>query len=225
MTNKVVNLIINKLQESILNLLIFINFDFEKKWSYIDPVKGWLSKQESFILFLFAKIVNDNIIEIGSYEGKSTLSLALGTNNNVYAVDPHSGDKSEVEKHLKIDTFNMFLSNTKHLRNIFPIKLKSSEAAVLFDQGLAGLLFIDGWHSEEEVTKDIINWKYHMKENYVVIFDDWQDSEVSNAIKLNIDVIPPFFGTIGKFAIFSNLDSIKLSLLRFLFNQKTDFKK
>jgi hypothetical protein len=64
-----------------------------------------------------------------------------------------------------------------------------------------------------------------MQENYVVIFDDWQDSEVSNAIKLNIDVIPPFFGTIGKFAIFSNLDSIKLSLLRFLFNQKTDFKK
>ena len=56
MTNKVVNLIINKLQESILNLLIFINFDFEKKWSYIDPVKGWLSKQESFILFLFAKM-------------------------------------------------------------------------------------------------------------------------------------------------------------------------
>jgi hypothetical protein len=223
--NKVFNLIIKKLKESICSILIFVDIDFKKKWIHIEPVKGWLSKQESYILFLLAKIVNNNIIEIGSYEGKSTLSMALGTNWKVFAIDPHSGDKSEVEKHLKVDTFDRFLNNTKHLRNIVPIKLKSSEAATLFNQGLASLLFIDGWHSEEEVTKDITNWKPHMRENYVVIFDDWQDSEVGNAIKNSIDLIPPFLGTIGKLAIFSNLDLVRLDLLGLLFNQKVDFKK
>ena len=46
------------------------------------------------------------IVEIGSYQGKSTISMAAGaqTGVSIVAIDPHTGDISEVVAGIKVDT-------------------------------------------------------------------------------------------------------------------------
>lgn len=93
---------------------------FTRAWASIDSVDGWLPKREGELLFHLASLVasNEAIVEIGSYCGRSTSALALGTGcraNAVYAVDPHTGCKSQVEAGLIVDTFATFIGNLQRL--------------------------------------------------------------------------------------------------------------
>src|SRR5450631_4252194 len=70
--------------------------EFRKVWPLIDPVEGFLAQEEAQWLFNTALDVPDgsNLLEVGSYKGRSTCSLALGcrgTNKRVFAVDPFDG--------------------------------------------------------------------------------------------------------------------------------------
>ena len=62
---------------------------------HISNIGGWLQKEEALFLYKLAQEVQGGlkIVEIGSYEGKSTISLALGAGSNVQviAIDPHTG--------------------------------------------------------------------------------------------------------------------------------------
>jgi hypothetical protein len=129
----------------------------------IDSVDGWLSRREAELLFVLAGSVPASrvIVEIGSYCGRSTAALGFGLGHraqSLYAVDPHTGDRSQVEAGMSVDTFDTFLGNIDRLglRDVVvPIRALSVEAATAYDGPEIGLLFVDGWHSKEAVIEDV----------------------------------------------------------------------
>jgi pyrrolidone-carboxylate peptidase len=110
-------------------------------------IPGWLSKREEKLLAYFAAKTPGLIVEIGSYQGKSTVAMARVTKNKIYAIDPH---------YLK--SYKKFLANTKKYKNIIPIKKTSEKANINWKLPIA-LLHIDGNHEYEFVKQDImVSW-------------------------------------------------------------------
>ncbi|CAN2039834.1 hypothetical protein GMMP15_1490018 [Candidatus Magnetomoraceae bacterium gMMP-15] len=107
----------------------------------IKKVDGWLTHKEGLFLYTLAKDnpLDGDIIEIGSWKGKSTICLSLGAkesskNNKVYAIDPHTGS-NEHKEYLgeNIWTYEEFLNNIK-MANIDDVVIplvKTSEQAKL----------------------------------------------------------------------------------------------
>lgn len=188
----------------------------------IENIDGWMSKTECALLYLVSKSVtcapNDVFVEIGSYEGKSSICIASGMNPGVklLCVDPHTGDRSQVEKGLKVDTFQNFLKNIKNANlheRIIPIVNLSVQAAIEFEkknQNIS-LLFIDGWHSQVAVEQDITMWMKYFQNYQTVIFDDFPDPEVQAGIAAQLDALPPLLGSEGKIVVYSNDPSLRRS--------------
>jgi hypothetical protein len=69
---------------------------FRRFWPLVDSVEGWLLASEGNWLFNSARSLPNraNLVEIGSYKGRSTCCLALGCRDSerrVYAVDSFDG--------------------------------------------------------------------------------------------------------------------------------------
>src|ERR1700716_775047 len=70
--------------------------EFGQTWPLIDSIGGWLPKDEAEWLFNSARSVPEptNLVEIGSYKGRSTCCLALGCRNTkkrIFAIDSFDG--------------------------------------------------------------------------------------------------------------------------------------
>ena len=122
---------------------------------------------EGRALYKLAKETKSNIVEIGSWKGRSTIWLAKGyeegySKGHVYAVDPHqSTDTHSKEK--ESNTFKDFSRNiiSARVENIVaPLVMTSVEAARKLGKERVeiGLVFIDGSHELEEVYKDFNSW-------------------------------------------------------------------
>lgn len=147
----------------------------------IEDIDGWLTEAEGLFLYETAKMIkpDDVIVEIGSWEGKSTICLGKGTQDggktSVYAVDPHTGS-SEHRKIVDypIDTYNKFADNVKNAgvaRYIRPIRLTSEEASKDFHKPI-GFLFIDGAHEFKWVNLDYKLWFPKVMEGGTIAFHD-----------------------------------------------------
>ena len=206
---------VNRLSLLIYHQLQKRNKNWIRVWGLVDKTKGWLSKDEAFLLYCLAKKVapNKNIVEIGSYEGRSTIALAEGVKPAVfvYAIDPHTGDRSEIEAGLTIDTWSNFQTNTQGYECIRAIRKFSVDATQ--DIGIAEieLIFIDGWHSEEAVNEDIHSYLPFAAEEFTIVFDDWSHPEVKAGIKKNLKYLPPLIGIIGKDLVFSSQKTLRRS--------------
>jgi len=214
----------------ILRILFFPKIKVENEFKVlynkkIDQIKGWLSFEESFLLYSSARAImpNESVIEIGSYEGRSTVALGLGFKKKridsgqiVYSIDPHTGDISEVQKGIEIDTWNNFIFNVNNfdLQDVItPIRLTSDSAVTHLAGVKAGLLFIDGWHSYEAVRSDIDNYLPLTTPHSIVIFDDWRQPEIFKAILEAIQYLPDLLGFVGKDLVFSNSEKFSKSRL------------
>ncbi|MBI5873354.1 MAG: class I SAM-dependent methyltransferase [Candidatus Omnitrophica bacterium] len=109
------------------------------------------------------------IVEIGSFKGKTTVSLAYGSKLNrrekVWAVDPQR-DPAVKE---------VFLKNITSARmedHIIPV-FKTSEEAVKDFSGPIRLLFIDGCHEYEFVKRDIMLWKDRLIDGGIIALHDY----------------------------------------------------
>ncbi len=211
-----------------------MDISFREVWKNLSGIQGWLSYIESYTFFKLSKSlsVDGTIVEIGSYEGRSTVAFASGarTGVKIFAIDPHTGDKTQVEAGLQIDTFAKFLRNTQDFPSIIPIRKLSVEARGDVGERAINILFVDGWHSEIAVTEDIFTWTPLCTVDSVIIFDDFGQPEVERAIQKNLCKLPPVWGKIGKDLIFSSnpkiSQSVYFNLLRILTPKKVkeDFK-
>jgi MMP 1-O-methyltransferase len=118
------------------------------------------------------------VLEIGSYQGKSTLYLAAGAREHkqaVVTVDHHRGseehqpgweyhDPGLVDKTGRIDTLPG-LRETLHKAgledDVVVVVARSQLLATVWNQPL-GLLFIDGGHTEEQAQADYESWSRHV---------------------------------------------------------------
>ena len=148
----------------VFKLYIMLDWTYKNTWKIVDQTPGWLSKYEGYLLFYLARKCSPlrTIVEIGSYEGRSTIALASGAHEGliIHAIDPHTGDKTEVEAGLKINTYESFLKNTKNFNNIHAIRKFSVDATQDVSDKAIQLLFIDGCIVKKQLMM-IFNLFYH----------------------------------------------------------------
>lgn len=153
--------------------------DIRSTKQYVREIGGWLSDQDGEALYLLARQVpqGQTIVEIGSWQGKSTIWLAKGSlagnGNSVYAIDPHCGSESHLNEG-EANTEDVFHENMRkaevdHI--VVPLVRKSNEAIRTWKQDI-GLLWIDGTHEYEEVKRDFQLWEPYLSSFGVVAFHD-----------------------------------------------------
>lgn len=118
------------------------------------------------------------IIEVGSYRGKSTVALSIGSNEGsgaaVYAFDPHEEFQGVFGGIFGPEDRGAFYRNmlsTGAYRNVRLVNLSSEVVAPGWDKEV-GLLWIDGDHRYEGVKRDFEMWRPHLVPGAVVAFDD-----------------------------------------------------
>lgn len=149
--------------------------EFRKVWPLVDPVEGFLAQEEAQWLFKTALDVpnGSNLVEVGSYKGRSTCSLALGcrgTNKRVFAVDPFDGGPD-------LPTADSFQEFSQNLRRcgvsefVEPIIGASVDVSKSWNKPIQ-LLFVDGSHKYEDVLADFTGFFPHVVTGGIVAFHD-----------------------------------------------------
>jgi len=145
----------------------------------IQATEGLISEAEAKCLYELAKNCGGIIVEIGSWKGKSTISLALGSKagggGKVFAIDPHQGTYDDFTGiYTPENTEPIFRKNIKRAGVddiIIPLVMKSEEAARGWTVPIS-LLFIDGAHDYENVKLDFTLWEPHLIPGGIICFHD-----------------------------------------------------
>ncbi|MCP4644487.1 MAG: class I SAM-dependent methyltransferase [bacterium] len=160
--------------------------------------EGFLQPAEGYALYLLASLGSGagEIVEIGSYMGKSTFWLARGAmdmaREHVTAVDHFIGSpehREEGQWHSDVleeegTTFHAFMkniTNTGVAQYVNPIRSSSREAVQNWTQPIR-LLFIDGEHSYEAVKQDFDMWFPFVCPGGIVAFHDFDASPHVNRV-------------------------------------------
>ncbi len=146
----------------------------------IKNVNGYLRDDEAHLLYSLASKCKSKgvIVEIGSWEGKSTICLGLGSKQNkqgkIYAIDPHEGSTEHKESFGKVNTFKNFDNNIRNagVANLVQPLVMSSHQAVKKVKEPIELLFIDGAHDYESVKQDYLDWAPKVIDGGVIAFHD-----------------------------------------------------
>jgi len=147
----------------------------------VDLPEGMLHDDEEDLLYDLAKACTGRgvIVEIGSYKGRSTICLGMGSLEGnkvpIYAIDPHDGrDPHDSRTHTGASTLSEFLNNVHRAGLddiIHPIVDQSENVASSFALPVE-LLFIDGDHAYESVQRDFSMWAPKVIENGVIALHD-----------------------------------------------------
>jgi predicted O-methyltransferase YrrM len=140
-------------------------------------VPGWLGDEEALALFELARGCTGRgaIVELGSWRGRSTICLALGSKEGsgipIVAVDRHT-DKTFVD-------FQENIRKAGVADLVRPIRATSDEAFVDFDEPIE-LIFIDASHKYDDVRRDFDQWVPLVVEGGTVAMHDttWEGSKL-----------------------------------------------
>ena len=160
----------------------------EELASSIAPIQGLMEENAGKMLYRLARFDAPvpNIVEIGSWKGRSTAWLASAIRDRgdgkVYAVDTWKGTGNEtvhgdlLRGYGEDQLYQEFLSNLRVRElhgNVEAIRAESLKAANNWDPARKiGLLFIDGDHAYEAVRQDFEFWSPHVAVGGYIVFDD-----------------------------------------------------
>jgi len=152
---------------------------FRQAWSLIDSVEGFLAKEEAQWLFNVARRAPDgsNLVEVGSYKGRSTCSLAvgcLGTAKRVIAVDPFDGGP-DLPRADSLPEFSKNLERCGVSDYVEPIVGLSTEVSKAWRKPIY-FLFVDGSHKFEDVLADFSGLFPYVIPGGIVAFHDVSES-------------------------------------------------
>lgn len=161
----------------------------EPRDNYFPHIKGFLTSMEGYTLSLLAALGpgRGEVVEIGSYLGRSTCYLAMGCKTSdrgaVTAVDhfqgspEHQQGKQHEEQNLIED--GSLLHRFRHNVDIAGLAgyvrampLASLDAAARWPGDPIRLLFIDGDHSYEDTRADFQAWIPYLAPEGLVAFHD-----------------------------------------------------
>jgi len=130
--------------------------------------EGWLTEVEAQYLASIAyryylAPFTANIVEVGSWKGRSTCALASNVSVRVWAVDTWKGSaehQPELSKHHPLWLYGEFLKNVEGLP-VIPLMLPSLVAAKWLERAgiQPDIVFIDANHDYESVKADILAWQ------------------------------------------------------------------
>lgn len=146
----------------------------------LSDLQGWLSLDEGLLLYRLARCKKDKeaIVEIGSFQGKSTIYMALALKENhgsskIFAIDPHIGEVKSGHKEFWA-TYKSFIGNLR-LFNVSdyvrPIRQTSEDANRNWNKPIS-LLFIDGLHEYNNVKQDLLLWVPYVTHDGIVACHD-----------------------------------------------------
>ena len=176
--------------EKIHFLNICKKLSFQQRDFFINNINSWLYIFEKYNLY-YKKM---NVLEIGSYEGRSSFFLLKYLKKiELTCVDTfkpfHELNEYNKKKFDKI--YRNFKKNTsKYSKKLFIVKNKSfnffKSNKKKFD-----LIYVDGSHEYKYVLHDANNAFLALKQNGIIIFDDfmWENDEQN---KLPYDAIIEF---------------------------------
>lgn len=167
---------------------------FSEVWRTVDWIPGWFHEGSAGVLYgVMREQQPTTVVEIGSYLGRSTVFFALilrqlGIPGQVVAVDPHTGDRQQLEG-LSADRLPSFELFQQHCRaagveDLVNPRVATSVVAAARWAGPIDVLFVDGWHSYDAVISDGEAWLPHLSPDGVVVFDDYiAYAEVGQAVR------------------------------------------
>lgn len=140
---------------------------FRRVEKHINAIEGWLTPGQEFWLFSAAWELRPGarIVEIGSYKGRSTVSLAfacVNTRKHVFAIDRWQGVYEDIkDQHQLHNTFDKGFFHVwehniiaNHLQDyVTPLVGNSSDIAKIWRAPI-DMLFVDGSHQYEDVVAD-----------------------------------------------------------------------
>ena len=135
----------------------------------IADIPGWLTDEEGEALYELASRCTGRgvIVEIGSWKGKSTTCLGLGSragkNVPIYAVDPHAD--------YRFGEFKANIERAGIADLVTPIPSLSQTAAPDFHEPIE-LLFVDGSHDYADVKADFDQWVPKLVEGGTIAVHD-----------------------------------------------------
>ena len=146
-------------------------------------IDGFLSENEALGLFNLSKSLpkSSNILEIGSWKGKSTLCLAKGLKKGfVYAIDPFNADGDVESKAIystttgEFDLESQFRKNLEKNGQFGKIKICKGYSSEFNDLAVQfSLIFIDGDHSIEGCEFDFLNFNKKLLSSGYMVFHDY----------------------------------------------------
>lgn len=183
--------------------------DFVRVWKEVSPVLQQDHRPTARRLYELARFtaaMPGTIVELGSFEGNSTVYLAMA-DGTVHAVDPHTRESMVQTATADEDTSERFQTNLRRFGvrdRVVYHRLTSTDAAAKWNGRPVRFLFIDALHTYDAVVADYEAWRPHLAPRHVVLFDDFLWREVEQAVRdLRSRHRPPFFYVRGGQAIFS----------------------
>ena len=162
--------------------------DFPPFCRTVFQLEGWLRCLEGYTLSMLAADGGGNgeIVEIGSWMGKSTYCLAAGSRSKgrecVTAVDHFQGSPENQEEKVILEegsTYRRFRHNIEAMGVadwIDPIVAPSEQAVLGWNRPIR-LLFIDGDHSYAASKRDFECWSPFVHRDGLIAFHDVEASE------------------------------------------------
>lgn len=162
------------------------------KHSYF-KIPGWFNMHEAYDQLLDNCEDGDEILEIGSFMGRSTSYLATNIINSgkkvhVYALDTFEGSSEHANLDIVGGFYDRFKENCKAFIEggiVTPVKSRSDDANTLqrwSDNHFQGII-IDGAHEYDAVKEDILNWWGKLKDGGSMVGDDMSLASVQQAVQ------------------------------------------
>jgi len=158
------------------------DFDKPKIWEAID---GWFNFH-NFYTDMVGKFDNAVFVEIGCWEGKSTVFMADKIKRSEKKIKFFAVDLWEDYQQLDMvwsANYVRYLKNTEPLKDyITTLKGDSCEMSKQFADKSIDFIFIDANHQYEFIKKDIEHWLPKMKDGGILAGHDTQFEGVTRAI-------------------------------------------
>lgn len=121
-----------------------------------------LNFDEAAMLYKYVRLCLGDVVEIGRFDGGSSVIMAAASRGVVYSIDTHQ--RSDVKRNLLKLPFS-------YRRRIELIKGDSSTIGKTWPDPVS-LVFIDGDHTLEGARKDVLAWKDHIPTfGYMILHD------------------------------------------------------
>lgn len=136
-----------------------------------------------------------NIIEIGSYQGESTLIFQKNfPNSKIFAVDfwinNYDQRETNINSYNMIDIENNFNELIKDYSNIIKIKMSSYDFSNIISNNSIDFIYIDGDHTYDGFSKDLSYWKNKIKKGGFIAGHDYNDEQSETIVKTILEFFP-----------------------------------
>lgn len=156
---------------------------FDEVFAELHDVQGWMSRDQARRLWDRASALRpgDQVVEIGSFHGRSMIVLATAAPDGVelVAIDPHGGNDrgpQEIAGYAREaqEDYEQFHANLRHAGvhdRVRHLRMFSS-AALGEVEGPVELLYIDGAHRFRPALDDIRRWGARVADGGTLLVHD-----------------------------------------------------